>query len=65
MKLLFNQGMPLLSRSRCFNSQDLAEKYFDDLTAELRMERILSQGITKVITGVGNNTGVIPEHQLA
>ena len=51
-------------RSKCFMNKDLAEEYFDKLTAELTMERILSQGVSKVITGVGDNVEVIPEYQL-
>jgi hypothetical protein len=39
-------------RSRCFNSKDQADKYFQELTSELRMERILSQGVVKTIAGV-------------
>jgi hypothetical protein len=34
------------------------------LSAELTMERILSQGVSKVITGVGDNAEVIPEYQM-
>jgi hypothetical protein len=45
-------------------NKDLAEEYFDKLTAELTMERILSQGVSKIITGVGENVEVIPEYQL-
>jgi hypothetical protein len=52
-------------RSRCFNSKDQAEKYFDELTSELRMERILSQGVVKSIAGVGDNVEVIPEYEFA
>jgi hypothetical protein len=51
-------------RSKCVMSKDLAKGYFDKLTTELRMERILSQGVSKVITGVGDNVEVIPEYQL-
>jgi len=52
-------------RSRCFNSKDLADRYFDKLTSELRMERILSQGVVKSIAGVGDNAEVIPEYQMS
>ena len=48
-------------RSRCFISKDLADNYFNKLTAELMMERILSPGVSKVITGVGDNVEVISE----
>ena len=50
-------------RSKCFMNKDLAEEYFDKLSAELRMERILSQGVLKVITGVGDNVEVVPEYE--
>jgi hypothetical protein len=52
-------------RSRCFNSKDQAEEYFNELTAELMMERILSQGVVKSIAGVEANTEVEPEYQMA
>jgi hypothetical protein len=42
-------------RNKFFMKKDLAEEYFDKLTAELSMERILSQGVLNVITGVGDN----------
>ncbi|MBN1185564.1 MAG: hypothetical protein JXB49_24975 [Bacteroidales bacterium] len=48
-------------RSRCFNSKDQAEDYFDELTSELRMERILSQGVVKYAAGVPEDLLVIPE----
>ena len=51
-------------RSRCFNSKDQADKYFEELTSELRMERILSQGIVKSIAGVQENVEVMQEYQL-
>ena len=51
-------------RSKCFMNKDLAKEYFDKLTAELIMERILSHGVSKVITGVGENAEVILEYQL-
>ena len=52
-------------RSRCFQSWDLANTYFEELTSKLRMKRILSQGVPKVITGVEENVEVIPEYQIA
>jgi hypothetical protein len=52
-------------RSRCFIRKDLAYKYYDKITAELRMERILSQGVSKVITRVDDNIEVITECQMA
>ena len=51
-------------RSRCFNSKDQAEEYFDEFTAELMMERILSQGVVKSITGVEDHAGKVFEYQL-
>lgn len=42
-----------------FHEQRPAEEYFDKLSAELTMERILSQGVLKVITGVGDNVEVV------
>ena len=51
-------------RSRCFNSKDQADKYFEELTAELMMERILSQGVLKSIAGVEDNVEVIPDYQM-
>ena len=51
-------------RSRCFNSKDQADKYFDELTAELRMKRIPSQGVVKSIAGVEENVEIMPEYQL-
>ena len=50
-------------RSRCFNSKDQAFSYFDKLTAELRMEQNLSQGVLKVIAGIGQNVEIISEYQ--
>jgi hypothetical protein len=50
-------------RSRCFKNKDLAYKYFDKLTNDLRNERNLSQVVVKSITGVGQNDEVIPEYQ--
>ena len=52
-------------RSRCYKNKDKALEYFDELTAELRKERNLSQGVPKSVAGVEENTGVIPEYQLA
>jgi len=51
-------------RSKCFMNNNLAEEYFDKLSAELRMERILSQGVSKVITGVGDKVELIPEYEV-
>jgi hypothetical protein len=51
-------------RSRCFNIKDQADKYFNELTAELRLERILSQGVVKTIAGVQENVEVMPKYQL-
>ena len=44
-------------RSRCFMDQKLALKYYDKLTSNL------SQGVPKVIAGVGQNNEVIEEYQ--
>jgi hypothetical protein len=52
-------------RSRCFNSKEQADKYYEELTAELMMERILSQGVVKSIAGVQENVEVMPEYQIA
>ena len=46
-------------RSRCFTSKDLALKYFDELTSELREERNLSQGVVKSIAEVGEKVEVM------
>ena len=51
-------------RSRCFNSKDQAEEYFDKLTADLMMERILSQGVVKSIAGVEDHAEKVFEYQL-
>jgi hypothetical protein len=51
-------------RSRCFNSKDQADEYFDELTTELMMERILSQGVVKSIAGVEENVEVMPNYHL-
>jgi hypothetical protein len=48
-------------RSRCFASEDLALKYYDELTTELMNERNLSQGVVKSIAGVQQNDEVISE----
>jgi hypothetical protein len=48
----------------CFYSKDQGEEYFNKLTAELTMERILSQGVVKSIAEVGDNFEVIPEYEL-
>src|SRR5665648_443023 len=47
-------------RSRCFNNKDQALAYFDELTNAIN----LSQGVSKVIAGGGENIEVIPEYQL-
>jgi hypothetical protein len=52
-------------RSRCFNSQDQADEYFDELTAVLMKERILSQEVPKSIAGVEANAEKVLEDQLA
>lgn len=52
-------------RSRCFIRKDLANIYFDKLTTELMNERNLSQGVSKSIAEVEENTGVIFEYQPA
>ena len=44
-------------RSRCFNNKDQALSYFDELTNAIN----LSQGVPKVIAGVGENIEVIPD----
>jgi hypothetical protein len=51
-------------RSRCFINKDLANKYFDKLTTDLMKEKNLSQRVSKVITGVGDNAEVVPQYQL-
>lgn len=51
-------------RSKCFIRKDLTENYFEKLTNDLRYERNLSQGVLKVITGVGDNAEVVLEYQL-
>jgi hypothetical protein len=51
-------------RSRCFNSKEQANKYFDELTEELRSERILSQGVVNTIAGVQENVEAMQEYQL-
>jgi hypothetical protein len=50
-------------RSRCFAREDLAMKYYDKLTTELRDERKLSQGVSKSIATVKRNDRVISIHQ--
>jgi hypothetical protein len=52
-------------RSRSYNRKDQAEEYFNELTARLMMERILSQRVVKSIAEVGDNVEVIPEYLLA
>jgi hypothetical protein len=48
-------------RSRCYIKKDLADKYFDKLTIELRNERKLSQGVAKPIAGVQENVSEVPK----
>jgi hypothetical protein len=50
-------------RSRCYMRKDLAYKYFDKLTTDLRNERNLPQGVPKVTTGVDQYRKVILEYQ--
>jgi hypothetical protein len=52
-------------RSRCFKNKAEALKYFDILTVELRNERNLSQGVSKSIAGVEEDTKVVLEYQMA
>lgn len=52
-------------RSRCFNSKDHADEYFNELTAVLKMERILSQGAVKSIAEVEENAEMVLEDQLS
>jgi hypothetical protein len=51
-------------RSKCFMRKDLAYKYYDKLSMDLRYEKNLSQGVSKVITGVEDNAEVVPEYHL-
>jgi hypothetical protein len=46
--------------SRCFNDKEKALRYFDELTTRLN----LLQGVSKVVTGVAQNTEVMLEYQL-
>jgi hypothetical protein len=48
-------------RSRCYINYDTALEYYDKLTYDLSQERIQSQGVLKVITGVQQNDEVISE----
>jgi hypothetical protein len=50
-------------RSRCFAREDLALKYYDELTIDLLIERIQSQGVSKPIAGGQDNDKVISEYQ--
>ena len=52
-------------RSRCYNNEQKALKYYDDLTTVLRKERELYQGVPKVVSGVRQNDEAIPEYHLA
>ncbi len=49
-------------RSRSFNNEHDALKYYDDLTAKIMTERKLYQGVPKVVSGVRQNDKVIPEY---
>jgi hypothetical protein len=51
-------------RGQCFIRKDLANKYFEKLTSDLRNERNQSQGVVKVITGVVENAEVMLEPQV-
>ena len=51
-------------RSRSFNDRAKADEYYDELTAELRTERNLSQGVPKVVAGVEEKVEVVPEVSL-
>jgi len=46
--------------SRCFNNEDSALRYFDELTAKLN----LCQGVPKVVSGVEEKVEVMPEYYL-
>jgi len=50
-------------RSRCYNNMDRALNYYDELSATLRKERNLSQGVVKVVAGVEQKAEVIPEYK--
>ena len=47
--------------SRCFNDEESALKYFDELTTRLK----LLQGVPKVVTGVQGNVEAISEYHFA
>ena len=51
-------------RSRCYKNKEKALEYFDELTAELRNERNLSQGILKSVAGTEEKVELIPEYHL-
>ena len=51
-------------RSRSFNDRAKADEYYDELTAELRTERNLSQGVPKVVAGVEQKVEVVSEVSL-
>ena len=53
-----------LEGSRCYNDDQKALEYYEELSTTLRKERNLSQGVAKAIAGVGQNEKVIPEYQL-
>ena len=52
-----------IDRSRCFNNEQKALDYHDELTAMLRKERNQPKGVPKSIAGVEQNDKVIPEYQ--
>jgi hypothetical protein len=49
-------------RSRCFNLFEQAEDYFNQLSADLMMERILSQGVVKSIAEIEENAELVIEY---
>ena len=46
--------------SRCFMYKEIALRYFDELAIRLKQ----LQGVVKVVTGVAENTEVVPEYQM-
>ena len=49
--------------SRCFNNEESALRYFDELTVKLNKLN-LCQGVPKVVTGVEENVEVMSEYCL-
>jgi len=49
--------------SRCFNNEESALRYFDELTVKLNKLN-LCQGVPKVVTGVEENIEEVSEYQL-